>query len=712
MNILLMNVLKLILVTALFVLVQTAAVAQDWVSYQSPNQVNDLVDSGGELFLATDAGLVVVDKATLAKTIYTTSNSNLTNNHIQTITQSATGSIWIGTYDVVVARFTGADFTDFTTVDNAAVDANTQLYDLQLAPNGDFWLGTSDGVFQRQGQDWIRYGASELGPSFFEAWDIAINDAGEVFMASIDVHKFADGAWTNLTAGTEVANYLGADLFISSTGDLFDAGDLSKIGRFDGQTWQTYPVNLNGSEVVKFTEDIEGNIYFNTQRNGIFKLENGAFVQQETPQTIAFGNITPYFHIDDQDNRWMNKNIRLSVDRDGAIETTLIADHTLEANSIRSIHQGKNEKTYFIVSSQDNISVVDANGNWSFLPKPPMASPFEFLNDLLVLADDNIYLAAQTGLYQYNGTEWSFTELGFCRSIDIDSQGKIYIASDFTIYILNNGVFSEYNTTNSPLTTLNISGQGVDADDNLWIASGDFAGGNVIQKVTPDGTWTTYSSSEYPAIERPIGDFAFGLDGKVWVANDIVGALVFDGLTWTNPFIGNIDQVANYDVDAIEVDNTGKVYFSHSFGVTTLLADEWDDLLISDVPQQSSSAVTTIKFDDDGNLWWGSQRFGLFSLFIEGVSDVTSFNGLAFDFSVFPNPANDQTTIGATLGSATDVKAFIYNQLGQLQTSLNLGQLPAGTFQQPIDLSNLPKGCYTIRLQLGNKSSAKRVIVN
>ena len=35
--------------------------AQDWVSYQSPQQINDLVDNGSELIMATDAGLVVMN---------------------------------------------------------------------------------------------------------------------------------------------------------------------------------------------------------------------------------------------------------------------------------------------------------------------------------------------------------------------------------------------------------------------------------------------------------------------------------------------------------------------------------------------------------------------------------------------------------------------------------------------------------------------------
>ena len=40
---------------------------QEWVSYQSQQQVNDLIETAEDLLLATDAGLVTVNKLTLEK---------------------------------------------------------------------------------------------------------------------------------------------------------------------------------------------------------------------------------------------------------------------------------------------------------------------------------------------------------------------------------------------------------------------------------------------------------------------------------------------------------------------------------------------------------------------------------------------------------------------------------------------------------------------
>jgi len=184
-----MRLLKTNFFFALMIVSIGSTHAQEWVSYQSQQQINDLVDTGTELWLATDAGLVVMNKATLEKTIFNKANSTLSNNHIQTITKAPNGTAaWIGTYDVVLALFDGTGFQEVTVPDHPAYDPQrTKLYDLEIAPNGDFWLATSDGVFRRQGPTWLHYDEAVLGASFFEAWDIEISTAGAVFMASFDV---------------------------------------------------------------------------------------------------------------------------------------------------------------------------------------------------------------------------------------------------------------------------------------------------------------------------------------------------------------------------------------------------------------------------------------------------------------------------------------------------------------------------------------------
>lgn len=707
-----MNYFKLWCFFVLVIVCRLPLQAQDWVSYQSQQKINDLVDTGTELLMATDAGLVVMNKATLEKTIFNKANTSLSNNHIQSITQAPNGSYWIGTYDVVMGRFDGTNFSETTVPDIAEYNEHTKLYDFEIAPNGDFWLGTSDGVFHRQGEVWSHYGQEELGAIFFEAWDVEILPAGEVLIASHTIHKYTEGTWSNLSDTTELLGYLDAALFRSSAGDLYFAGDLDRIGRFTGEAWQMWDNGgLNGSEITGFTEDAAGAIYFNTKYDGVFKLEGDTWNQQVNPQTSAFANQTNYFYIDALNQRWLNSKIYLSVDRQGSIQSTIISSHTLASNSINNLHKGEDGNMYFLLADR-SISLVNPAGDWSFLSPMPSLLPFENLNDLLVLADQTIWLATDSGLHFYNGSEWERYELGPCRSFAQDSQGTIYASANDRIYKISDGEITQYNTNNSSLSTHIISGMGVDAEDNLWIASFSWEGDNVIQTVSTEGTWTTYLGSEHPVLNnRPIGDFYFDHQGNVWIPADQVGAIKFDGQAFTNPVADHLTAVANPDVFSIAGDASGKLYFAHQYGVTTLLNDEWEDLLIEDVPNVTSSSNAKIQFDDAGTLWWASNRQGVFSYTPIPATTVLEGFEKSHDLRIYPNPAADYSMLRITLQEKAQASTSIYNQLGQLVAVMDLGQLAAGTSQQPIDLSRFPKGTYYVKLQINGDITTRMLIV-
>ncbi len=708
-----MNFIKIALIIALIVLAQAPTNAQEWVSFQSQAQINDLVDTGDELIMATDAGLVVMNKTTFEKSYFNINNSNLSNNHIQTIDQGTNGEIWIGTYDAITARFDGSDFVDAGLPEGDFNPLVIKAYDVKVAPNGDLWFGTSAGVFHKEGTDWNQYAEEELGDDFFEVWDIEFGDNDEVFVGAFNVHKFSDGVWSNISEDTPFISYLSAELFLSSTGELYYAGDLDAIGRYNGFTWEL--INLpeigglfNGSQVVKFSEDTDGSIYFNTQYNGVFKLIDNEWIQEENAQTTAYEDQTSYLYIDEENNHWLNKNIHLSVNNNGNIQSTLISSTTLESNSLINIHKGENGAMYFMNYSNDNVAVLDTEGIWSFLPLPNTFSEFEGAEDMLVISENDIWIGTNLGLHHYDGNEWSFNDFGPCRSFALDSQGIIYVRTNSLIYIIDNGAVSAYDTSNSPLSGTYVSGHGIDANDNLWIAEGDI---NTIHKVSPDANWTTYTADDHPAINVPAGDFHFDINGNVWIPADIVGAIKFDGTNFSNLIAENISEVENYDVHSIQSDAEGKVYCAHQYGITIILDDELGESLIEYVPNSFSSHESTIEMDNNGNLWWASSRYGVFLYTLGIMTSTESATETANDFTIYPNPAVGHTVIDFAIEEEANANVFVYNNLGQLITNTEIGQLMSGTHQHRLDLTNLPKGIYTVQLQINDITSVKRIII-
>ncbi|MBN2708084.1 MAG: T9SS type A sorting domain-containing protein [Calditrichaceae bacterium] len=77
----------------------------------------------------------------------------------------------------------------------------------------------------------------------------------------------------------------------------------------------------------------------------------------------------------------------------------------------------------------------------------------------------------------------------------------------------------------------------------------------------------------------------------------------------------------------------------------------------------------------------------------------------------YPNPFNPETTIRFGLPSASYVTAKIFNILGQEVTTLFEGRLKAGEHQLHINAVNLSSGIYFYKIQAGDKTDLKRMML-
>jgi len=703
-----MNILKsLFLITALNF--SYAANAQVWIPHQSPQKINDLVDNGSELIMATDYGLVIMNKITLEKTTFTKRNSKLANNRISSITGAPNGDIYLST-DQTIGKFDGSDITEIEIPAGLKTNVNTlQFFDVEVASNGDLWIGSSEGIFHKKGQNWSKYGKTELGEFFFKVWDIEIDSKGDVFAGTqVGVHKFENNSWSHISKDDSLQGYRNAELFFSKSGDLFFGGDLTKTARYDGTNWEVYNQG-SGTDRVQFVEDIDSNIYMSA--NGmVFQLNNSTWNTYTDSQTLAMEDLIvyedSYYYIDTQNQRWFCNNIYLSVSDKGTIRSTSISSNTLEANSIKGMHNGRNRKLFFIMekSATWSIAVIDPQGNWSSLELPDGLNWIFGINDILFLADDDIWLTSYEGLTHYDGKTWSTNKLLINgKQLAINSQGKIYVLASKRIYIVENGNVSEFTPTNSPLSDLEAtSGLGIDANDNLWIASFDWSGNSKIQKVDTDEKWTTFDHTNHPSIDQPVGEFHFDNNGNTWISAK-VGAIKFDGENFTNPIKENISNLENYKASSIESDSEGRMYFAHQYGVTTLLDSVWGELLIDDVPHKKTSAKTTLKFDDAGTLWWASNMTGLYSYTTATPAAIFSNYELASNFSIYPNPSSG--TLNFKNIDADEASIKIYTTLGKLVYS-NDKLNP----NSPIQLNQSP-GMYLVVIKNSNSTFTHKLIL-
>ncbi|MGB1217199.1 MAG: T9SS type A sorting domain-containing protein, partial [Saprospiraceae bacterium] len=458
--------------------------------------------------------------------------------------------------------------------------------------------------------------------------------------------------------------------------------------------------------------DAAGDIYLNTENHGVFKFNGTSWIQESDAQVNAYQNKTSYFHIDNDGKRWLNNNINLSVNDNGTIQNTIISEQTIEYDKIENIRKDTDGTMYFITSSDRNVSVRATDGTWSSIAIPTLEN-FENATDILYLASNDVYLGTNIGYHYYDGSTWTFTNLGSCKGFTTDSQGRIIFTTTSRVRIIDtDGTVSEYTSINSPLSSNVITAYGVDANDNIWVGSSSFSGSNLIQMISPTSVWTEYDIMDYPVIERPTGGFHFDVNGNVWVSSMEGGVIKFDGVSWTNPILDNMSSLTNTNAFDIESDAMGRVYFSHEYGVTTLSDNgTWEEFSIANVPNESSSESSTIQFGDDGTLWWGSSKYGVFAYAGLISSNNQTEMKAVVEFSVYPNPTVDYTMLDFTLEEKAKVNVSIYNNLGQLIVNNNLGELYEGMFQKRIELNNLPTGNYLIQLRINDSFSTKKIVI-
>ena len=89
-------------------------------------------------------------------------------------------------------------------------------------------------------------------------------------------------------------------------------------------------------------------------------------------------------------------------------------------------------------------------------------------------------------------------------------------------------------------------------------------------------------------------------------------------------------------------------------------------------------------------------------------------NDLPKDFTLsqnYPNPFNPNTVISYSLPSASNVKLIVYNTLGQTIKTLESGYKNAGNYSINFNASALPSGIYFYRLEAGQFSQIKKMIL-
>lgn len=131
-------------------------------------------------------------------------------------------------------------------------------------------------------------------------------------------------------------------------------------------------------------------------------------------------------------------------------------------------------------------------------------------------------------------------------------------------------------------------------------------------------------------------------------------------------------------------------------------------------PAGGAPVVITVVASDGTTQTDGQRRLATDQFNVSVRNSITSVavDPAAIGFSVSPNPAIERFTVQAQAAKAGSVRVNVVNMLGQVVRSINLEVGAGEVYSHEFDLSTLPTGAYTVQINDGVNTAARKVIKN
>ena len=296
--------------------------------------------------------------------------------------------------------------------------------------------------------------------------------------------------------------------------------------------------------------------------------------------------------------------------------------------------------------------------------------------DMVVLGTTNGRLLRVTGLNSKN------------------YEAKVLSGTSINGYISSISV-NPKDPANVLVTVSSTGGNNVYISDNFLAANPDF------ESITGSGSTALPSVPVFSGVILDGFDtFAGQIDGDLLVGTltgVYYGERTGNTVVWEEQNLGlgqvpvytvRQEPMANYEEDKyyfVKVTYVG-TYGRGAFRTTTLTAEKFAG---QDVPP---SVYSIPDFDN-----------------ITGVESATpTFNGL----SLFPNPASTTVQLEIQLEEATSLQINVYDLSGKMVKQATTGRLPVGTYNHPIDVSDLNSGNYIVTAESGTQRMSKQLVVS
>lgn len=176
------------------------------------------------------------------------------------------------------------------------------------------------------------------------------------------------------------------------------------------------------------------------------------------------------------------------------------------------------------------------------------------------------------------------------------------------------------------------------------------------------------------------------------------------------PALDDISATAAVTKETVPPGNNGAINITPDGGFPGLVADptfyvfQWSNgATTEDLTGVAAGTYTVSITDPSGCVSPFSMTFTVDKTV--GTDDPSSVKSL----NVVPNPTSGALMLNLSLANAADVRIEVVNTLGQVMQTLNIGKV--NTLNQPLDLTTLTSGTYTLRVTVDGETAQRRVVL-
>jgi ligand-binding sensor domain-containing protein len=699
-------VMKKLSILLIFSCFSLFAIAQSWDDIVAPSKVNDVLETSSTVWMATNGGVVSIDKQTNVVSQFTKAKNGLPSNEVEGIAIDNAGNLWIGTYTMNLAKYNG---TSWTTIPYPSSFPEMRTHSVRVDQNDVLWAGTSKGLVKYDGTTWELYNSSNTNlTSFIDGWNIEFDQQGNLYVVSIGVMKFDGTTWTDITTSSNLNSYFGGHTEMLSNGTLVYANNFSgrTVGLYDGTAWTIYTASNNdfpAGDIEAIDKDDNDNIYISIKGNGVYKLQNGAWISETLPSSSIDKDAISTMFTDNEDNLWLANSFDFAKIGNGSTNNININLSPIQSNEVAKVYHKNND--IFILNNTIISHYDAATTSWSDITVPLNTPVLNgSLKNMAITENGNYWVSAGwSELYNFDGQSWTLytaqnSSLPLANIWDMEwdeSSQTLWLATGKGLVKLKNQQFTIYSSSNTILNNDDVR--------HLELRNGTIYTGAGTYVYSFDGmTWTDLTQNNPESLRTMYVDNA----ENIWISNWNGGVSKYENSTWTA-----ITTLQNDKVTTI-VETNNKFYFgTETNGVAILDGTNWA-YFKEDNSNVTHNTINHLSVDINNKLWIATE--GGVSIYTPAPS--VSNKEIRFaneaNLNVFPNPITNQATIQFTLNSSQNIRLGVYDINGRLVQSIIQNEIqPEGKLIYNFEKEQLTSGIYLVKLEFENSVQTVKVMI-